>query len=334
MRHAFIATVASALASGLCDLPAAPALSGSKATGIFVLDNCDPDYRGKDSYADNISYIDGAGKVVFRVSGLNTCEMIGSNHQIAYDPDRKRVWVAECVGQKIRQFDLDGKEVLTIKDVKPGAIAVDPETGNLWARRSDGRGGGDTVIFDPKGKELRALEMSGFDVAYDPKGKAFWFAGKSLTKVSAAGKVLFTKDITAYSANSIAVHPDTGDAWVSVTWHPGAPGSRNQLLRFDRHGNAKDTIDLDGRACCHVTPDRKTGGVWVTLPILGVRRYSRTGVLERERVIDALAAHADAASGDLWVATKNEVIRMTPDGKITVRVKHAGPTTQAWVAGP
>lgn len=332
-RKVLVLIAAFLFAGGPGNLAAAPALASPKGGGVFVLDNCDPDFRGKESYADNISYIDGAGKVVFRVTGLNTCEMVGSNHQIAYDPARKRVWVAECVGRKIRQFDLDGKAVLTIKDIKPGAIAVDPETGNLWARRSDGQGGGDTVVLDAMGKELRTLEAAGFDLAYDPKGKAFWFAGKRLTKVTATGKVLLNKDITTYTANSIAVHPDTGDVWVSVA-HPATPVFRHELLRFDIDGTLKVTIDFEGRACMHVTPDRKTGGIWVTLPKVGIRRYSRDGDLERERAIQALAAHSDPKSGDLWVVTKEETVRMTPDGEVKVRAKHPGPTTQAWVAGP
>src|SRR5262245_17184367 len=96
---------------GLSSAHAAPALPGSKAAGVFLLDDCDPDYAGKATYADNLSYIDGSGKLGFRVSGLNTCQMIGSNRQIAYDAARGHVWVAECVGHQIRKFDLDGKEL-------------------------------------------------------------------------------------------------------------------------------------------------------------------------------------------------------------------------------
>src|SRR5262249_41782840 len=154
---------------------AAPALPGSKAGGVFVLDDCDPDYEGKATYADNLSYIDGSGKLVFRVSGLNTCQMIGSNRQIAYDAARGKVWVAECVAHQIRKYDLEGKELLVLKDIKPGAIALDPETGNLWAVRSTGQiDRGDLAVFSPAGKELAVHSVSGWDLAYDPKSKAFW----------------------------------------------------------------------------------------------------------------------------------------------------------------
>ena len=39
---------------GASSAQAAPALPGSKSGGVFVLDDCDPDYQGKATYADNL----------------------------------------------------------------------------------------------------------------------------------------------------------------------------------------------------------------------------------------------------------------------------------------
>jgi DNA-binding beta-propeller fold protein YncE len=315
---------------------AAPALPGSKAGGVFVLDDCDRDYEGKAAYADNLSYIDGSGKLVFRMSGLNTCQMIGSNRQIAYDAARGHVWVTECVGARIRKLDLTGKELLDIKDFKATAIAVDPETGNLWAIRSNGRiDRGGTVVLDPNGKELAVRDVTGFDLAYDAKGKAFWFAGKNLVKVSTEGKELFRKNVSAWSAAALAVHPDTGKVWVAVRQHPQVAGSKNELLGFDNDGERKHAIDLDDRCPFHISLDKKSGAVWATTDHgKGLRRYSADGALELDKQIDVLAAHADPATGEVWVVTKEETVRMTASGEIVKRVKHAGPTSQAWVAGP
>src|SRR5215213_9028537 len=182
-HHPALPLAALFLLTGCADLLAAPVKSAPKPGGVFVLDDCDPVYQGKAAYGDNLSYIDGAGKLVFRVTGLNTCQMIGSNRQIAYDGRRGHVWVAECVAAQIRKFDLEGEELLVRKDIKPSAIAVDPETGNLWVVRSNGRiDGGDVAVLDPRGKEVAAHDAGGFDIAYDGKGKAFWVAGKDLTK--------------------------------------------------------------------------------------------------------------------------------------------------------
>src|SRR5689334_11433163 len=85
-------------------VPAAPVPKGGlPPAGVFVLDDCDPVYKGKAAYEDNLSAIDPSGKLVFRVSGLNGCQSIGSSHLVANDPARNRVWALEIVGHRVRQ---------------------------------------------------------------------------------------------------------------------------------------------------------------------------------------------------------------------------------------
>jgi DNA-binding beta-propeller fold protein YncE len=333
LRHAFLSLAALVLSFNLASLHAAPALPGSKAGGVFVLDDCDPDFQGKAEYRDNLSYYDGTGKLVFRVSGLNTCQMIGSNRQIAHDSARGHVWVAESVAGQVRKFDLDGKELLAIKDVKPTAIAVDPDTGNLWVLRTAGPI--DVAVFDMKGKPIATHVAAGFDLAYDRKSKAFWVAGKDLTKLSAAdGKQLAQTPISTWSASSLAVHQDTGRVWVGVRQHAQVAGSSNQLLALDQNGKQVHAIDLGDRSPFNVTVDARTGAAWVSLIRSRLRRYSPEGELTMDRDIPAITAHADQATGDVWVVTKDEVLRMTARGEIKKRVKHAAESLQAWAGGP
>src|SRR5262249_42776360 len=154
---------------------------------ILVLDDCDEQYRGKDAYEDNLTLLDFTGKQRFRLSGFNNCQSIGSSRMIATDPARKAIWVLENVAHRIRRFDLAGKETLTIAGVHGSAIAVDPETGNVWALVGEGGiGSGKTVVFDDQGGEVASHAISGWDIVYDPKSKAFWIAEKKLTKISAA----------------------------------------------------------------------------------------------------------------------------------------------------
>src|SRR6266478_5380661 len=84
-----------------------------RTSGILVLDNCDDQYKGKDEYRDNLTLVDPEGNQTFRVSGFNNCESIGSSRMIAADPARKCIWVIENAAQRIRRFDLAGKETLT-----------------------------------------------------------------------------------------------------------------------------------------------------------------------------------------------------------------------------
>jgi hypothetical protein len=301
--------------------------------GILVLDNCDPDFKGKDSYEDNLSSISPAGKLLFRVSGLNNCESIGSNHMIASDPKRGWVWIIENVGHRIHKYDRAGKELLVLHDIKASALAVDPETGDLWALASNGTINSDkTLVFDRNGTQLAVHDVGGWDIAYDGKSKSFWIAGPNLAKVS-AGKVVVDKKITTWCASSLAVHPASGAMWVTVRRHPDVQGSKNELLGFDNDGNLKKTIALGDKTPFRVSVDVRDGSVWLTLFRQAVRRYTAGGELGAEHELHALAAEADARTGGAWVVTPEETLLLGRKGEVQFRVKHRGKTTQAWIAG-
>ena len=314
--------------------------SDQKASGVLVLDNCDPDYKGKDSYEDNLSCIDDDGKLKFRLSGFNNAESMASNHTIATDAQRGCFWVLENVGDRIRKFDWDGKELLTIKDIKAFAIAVEPETGNLWVIVSKGRiDEGQIEVFDGEGKLIATYTVGGWDIVYDPKGKAFWIAGKNLAKLDALnGKVAFNKQITSSCASSIDVNSKTGTVWVAVRRFANIADTANSLLEFDNDGNRIKTIDIGAGSKdhpmlpIHVSVDQENGSVWVTFYRYGVRRYSSTGELQMEHIMWALAAQANPESHGAWVVTPQQVVRISSDGTILNQVDNKSGTTFAWLA--
>src|SRR5689334_20834453 len=116
-RFALLSLVAVA---ALCAAVAGfPPSQEAKPTGILVFDNCD---------GDNLTLLDSAGEQAFRVPGFDNCESIGSSRMIATDPTRKCLWVIENAANRIRRFDLAGKETLAIGGVHGSAIAIDPET--------------------------------------------------------------------------------------------------------------------------------------------------------------------------------------------------------------
>ncbi len=326
----------SGLVAGLLVVPGAP--DGAAAPvpapkgGVLVLDNCDPDYRGKDEYADNLTSIDAAGKVVFRASGLNNCESVGSSHMVAVDAKRGWVWVVENVGHRVRKYDRAGKELLVLHNVRASALAVDPETGDLWALTSEGRiTGGKTVVFDAEGRQRASHAVGGFDIAYDAKSRAFWVAGPRLAKVQ-GGKVVFDKPVAAWCAVSLAVHPGTGAVWAVARDHPDVAGSKNELLGFDNDGTLRHRVALGKDDPFHVSVGPKDGAVWLTVLRKGVRRYSAGGKLEAEHAAQALAAEADTRTGGVWVVTPDETLHLSRRGEVTFRARHKGPTSQAWLA--
>jgi hypothetical protein len=301
--------------------------------GVLVLDNCDPDYRGKDEYADNLSSIDGFGQVVFRVSGLNNCESMGSNHMVALDAKRGWVWVAENVGHRVRKYDRASKELLVLRDVRASALAVDPENGDLWAITSTGGGPGrgQTVVFDAAGRQRASHAVGGFDIAYDAKSRAFWVAGLRLAKVQ-GGRVVLDKPIAPWHSVSVAVSPASGAVWVAVRDHPGVRGSKNELLGFDNDGALRHQVALGADDPFRVSVGPKDGAVWLTLRRRGVRRYTADGKPDGEYGVTALAAEADGRTGGVWVVTPDETLHLSRRWEVTFRVKHKGPTSQAWLA--
>jgi RNA polymerase sigma factor (sigma-70 family) len=303
-------------------------------TGILVLDNCDDQYQGKEEYNDNLTLLDPTGKQSFRVSGFNNGESIGSSRMVAADPARKCIWVTENVAHRIRRFDLAGKETLTIPGVHASAIAIDPQTGNVWALAGEGQiGTGRTVVYDDKGKEVASYDISGWDIAYDRKARAFWIAERKLTKITAAkGEVICSADVSTWCASSVDVDARTGAAWVAVREHPDVAGSSNRLLEFDADGKELLAIDLGQKRPFRVSVDPKNGSVWVAHFMKSVERFSADGKSQAEHAVEALAVQVDPAGGDAWVVTPTEVRRITSKGYIINRINHASNTSQAWIA--
>jgi hypothetical protein len=302
--------------------------------GILVLDDCDPEYKGKAAYEDNLSSISPVGKLLFRISGLNNCESIGSNHMIASDPKRGWFWIIELAGGRIHKYDRTGKELLVLNDIKSSALAVDPDTGDLWVlTRRVSIYGDKTVVFDSKGKQRAVYDLSGFDIAYDGKSKSIWIVGSNLAKVR-QGKVIVNKQIATWCASSLAVHTATGMVWVAVRQIPQMLNSKNELLGFDNDGNLRKRIPLDDDAIpFHVSVDSRDGAVWLTLLRQSVRRYTADGKLDAEHELNALAAESDSRSGGVWIVTPEETMLMSRKGDVPFRVKHKGKTSQAWIAG-
>jgi DNA-binding beta-propeller fold protein YncE len=303
-----------------------------RPSGAVVLDDCDPTYQGKQAYEDNLTFLDASGKARARVSGLNICEEIGSPHRLAVDPARGRVWLTETVGGRLLRYDLDGKEHLSLPDVKASALAVEPATGHVWVARSTGRVEDQaTKVYDADGKERASYDFGGYDIAYDPVGRAFWMAGVRLWKASTDGKVLVRRDLPGWCAVSVAADPRTGAVWLVTRQYDVGEG-RNELLGFAGDGTPRHTIPLGERMPFRVAVDANDGAVWVTNMHRSLLQFSAGGRLEKEHRLPALTADADRAGGGAWVVTAEEILRIDRSGKVLSRAGLRGKTTEAWIA--
>lgn len=307
----------------------------ARVTGILVLDNCDPQFRNKEKYEDNLTLVDLQGNKKFRVSGFNNCETIGSSRQIAVDAKRKLIWTAETATPRIRQFDFAGNLTLTIPNVNATALAVDVDSGNIWAIVGRGQIGKNFIaIFDGNGKEIATIGMSAWDIVYNRKEKAIWIADKKLSKIDALKReVLFSLDVAKWCVRSIDVDNMNGGVWVLPALYDVGDGSKNQVMRFDSSGKEIVSITLvDQKAPIRVSVDPNDGNAWVACFRKSIQHYSPDGKLMAEHTVEALAVQADPLDGNAWVVTPTELLKMTRKGEIVQRVAHAGKTSQAWIA--
>jgi hypothetical protein len=301
--------------------------------GIFVLDDCDQKYEGKEKYEDHLTFVTARGKPGFQVTGINMCESVGSHHVIAADPRRQCVWVSENVGGCIKRYDLNGKVTTTITAKGCGAIAVHPETGNVWSLVSET---GDftksrTVVFDEKGTEQMTYDASGVDIVYSSKDNAFWIVGRKLQKIFATdGFVDLSQHVTAWCGVSVDVDPQSGAVWIAAREHPNVDGSKNELLKFDRAGNKLAEIALGQKGAMKISVAPRDGSVWVAKFQNSLEQYSPEGKPLMKCPVPAVAVQAER-SGDVWAVTASDIRKLNAKGETLVKIDLAGKTNQAWI---
>lgn len=313
---------------------AAPVPKGAvKPKGVLVIDDCDEVFRGKEKYSDNLTLFDSDGDQKFRITGFNQCQSIGSSHMVVTDVSRDSIWTIENVGKRLRRFDLKGKETLSVPDVEANGIAIDPETGFAWVLLSQGTiDGSQLSVFDLKGKVVATYEVNGFDIVYDKTSKAFWIAGKKLTKIkSEKGTILCSVDVAAWCVASVDVDPKSGSVWLAEREHSQVFGSKNRLLKYGSDGKPMIAIDLLDHSPFRLSIDPHDGSVWSAKFRKSIIRYSSDGKKLGEYEVEAVAVQADPSNGDVWVVTSDEVQKLNSKGQVRHRAKHAGKTSQAWI---
>ncbi|MBN2127899.1 MAG: right-handed parallel beta-helix repeat-containing protein [Sedimentisphaerales bacterium] len=226
--------------------------------GVFLLEQRDPDRANRGE--DRLYLIDAAGKVRSIFTGLDLCETIGGAHMMAVDESRKVLWVAENAGNRLWKFDLTtGKVAGRFPDLRASAVAVDPESGNVWVAAEPEL----IRVVSPQGNVLATYEIPGYDIAYSSRDKSFWVVGKEICRVDRAGQIVARVTGVGYAAVSVATDPHTGEAWVAIASHSQVPKSRNELWHVDATGVVRHRLDLDELRPYCVRVDSDHSVVWV-----------------------------------------------------------------------
>ena len=133
---------------------------------VVVLDNCDPNYKGQGPHGDAIRFLRQDGTKKFVLAGLNNCESIGCSHGVVFDPDRFRIYFCENVRKSVTALEPTGKVVFRTEDTNVSAMAVDPETGNLWCLTGGSIGTGQVIVLDLNGEHAATHSIPGFDTGF------------------------------------------------------------------------------------------------------------------------------------------------------------------------
>ena len=306
---------------------------GDAVGGFLVLDDCDPELKPREQPGDRLTLVDENGAKKFRVTGFDVCQDISNAHRMASDPARGCFWVLENDTKRIRRVDYAGVVTQSIKTEKTGsAIAVDPETGNIWTLLSDSPFRGKTVVYSPAGEKLAMLDHFGTDIVYDRRAKAFWIAGPSLTRISADMKrTNGPYDLRAWTVTSLDVDVNDGTVWVA-TRDLVEKTPQNQILHVDVDGEQLHRINVGADHMKKVSVDARDGSVWVVHNRQSVDHYSRAGKLLVKHPLDGvLTAEVDDRTGELWVVTRNDTGRLDAHGKLVSPLRHPTFTSDAWI---
>lgn len=301
--------------------------------GVIVLDDADETNRGKKEYGDSLSVYDSEGALAFRATNLNMCQTLCSSRRIAVNSRLGHIWVAESVGNRLIQFDLNGNLLKEIADVSPWAIAIDPDSDDLWvAISTDHISRGSVSKFDSAGKRLFDYAgLSATDIVFDSQSKALWLGVDRLSKISLDGRTVYSEKVAHYCAASLAYDAKRDLTWAATRRHPDVPASANRLMAFDANGRKYD-FDLGSDYAYRIAVNSMAGPVWVVSFGKSVLRFDPEKNERLEYDVPAIAAEVEVGTDNLWVVTKNETIKMTPDGQTPVKIKNPAPTEVAWIA--
>jgi hypothetical protein len=301
---------------------------------VIVLDDCDPNFQfDVHSRDDALRLFSADGKEIRRVGGLNNCQNIAMNHGVALDPQRGRIYARELVAHCVTATDLAGKIVWRVEQIRASAMAVDPDSGDLWCLVDDGSiENGELVVLDIKGNRRARHPIRGVDIAYDPVDQAFWVVGKDLARIDRHGtELLKISNFAAWTCTSVAPIPGAGEAWLAERKHPQVAGSRSRLVRVSTKGEIRQTVERDDWNPFGVACEPGTRQAWVVDLGKALVRVPR-GEAPREPIpIPALAVAIGGESGQIWVATPDQILRLK-FGVAVVKIALGKPSGQVWLA--
>jgi len=285
---------------------------------VVVLDDCDEDDAEDRPHQDTLRILQESGNQgnvrTVSLKEFYTCQAIGAIHCVAIDAARGRIYLCELAGRRVTAIDVRGRKLWQVNKIAAFVLAIDPRTGNLWCTLGGSLVVGETVVLDTTGREVMRFPVRGTDIAYDPQADGFWLVGSEITKLSREGKVLFNKPLEGWACVSVAANPRDGSVWIVERKHLDVASSVNRLWHLDANGAPIKTWELGDKIIFGVACDPRTGMAWVSNLRTELLRFTADGKELPPLPVKAVAVAVSPTSGQVWVTTEADVIRLNNDG--------------------
>jgi beta-lactamase regulating signal transducer with metallopeptidase domain/thiol-disulfide isomerase/thioredoxin len=299
---------------------------------LVIADDSDPDFEKNKPHSDGVRMLSANGSELWSASGLNNCQTVGGVHGVAIDRERGRVFVRELVANRVTAYSLTGHKLWQVEKIQASAMAVDPKTGNLWVTGGDSLKEGETVVLDLMGNEVATYPVVGVDMDYDPHSDSFWLVGYELIKLNRRGEVQFRKSVDGWCCASVSINPTDGGVWIAERIHPDVARSKNRLWLLASDGTVRLERDLKSEDIFIVACDPKSADAWFGGYSEGLRRAMPSGTVTEPLPIKVSSVAISPTTGDLWVSTEDEVLKLDHSGRAVTKIPHRGKSSQAWMA--
>ena len=240
----------------------------------------------------------------------------------------------ELAGRRVTALDSAANILFRMDAVEADALAVDPITGNVWCAGGSSLDQSELKVFDTAGSRVATHSISGFDIVYSPHDEAFWVAGRDVTKCDREGTIRARLAGTGWATVSVSADFRDGGAWVVERKHPQVKNSVNRLLRLDAQGELVREIDLGTRTPFCVASDPRSGAAWMVEHGTALIRVPVEGPPLDPIPIPAIAISIGVRTGSIWVSTRDAVMKLDQDGRVTASAAFTTPSSQSWLAVP
>lgn len=292
---------------------------------VWSLHDEDPDYSNP-PFNDTLQALDEDGNVLANITGINICQTIGAWRAVAAVDQGQAVLLCEfCLNGPMSKYDLQGNRIFSLeRNIYAADVGI---SGTIYALTSSGSIFGENILkISSDGEVLAEAAVGGVDLVVDEEHQRIFVVGADLKGVDLDLRPLWTTPIAGWAAVAVDFASD-GSAWVAVR--------DSSLMHVSNEGQILHSIRLNFSPSC-VRVDRADDSVYVVGGALA--KFSREGQMLFALPFDTSGfllhgfSLALDQNGDVWVGTKFDVRKYSPDGTLLLDTSRFSYPSDTWIS--